>query len=197
MKPILLPTPYGQLTIAAGASLALLGEPGSGTAELLALLADRNEPEIVLLAEPFAGLAPPEATLRGDQLRARSAQGATLVIATRYLAVAADLAERIVLVEAGRIVYDLPTADLLRQLRVETYELRVRGHLPPDWTDYFDGFGMQNVPSGECILRGPIADQAALHGVITTVRTLGLELCSLTRCDPSIAQVIAQLQQPP
>lgn len=90
----------------------------------------------------------------------------------------------------GRITHDLPTAELLRRMRVHRYEVRLRGHLPPDWGDFFDGFTLMNLPSGECLLRGEIADQAALHGLIATIRALGLELCAVQRIDPPLEALI-------
>ena len=47
------------------------------------------------------------------------------------------------------------------------YQIRVRGHLSPDWSDWFEGLELELLENGEMILCGPIADQAALIGVLT------------------------------
>lgn len=151
---------------------------------------DPAETPLLLFNEPLAGLAPAAALQRAEELRSRHANGATLLIATQHLAVAADLAERAIVLAEGRITHDLPTAELLRRMRVHRYEVRLRGHLPPDWGDFFDGFTLMNLPSGECLLRGEIADQAALHGLIATIRALVLELCAVQRIDPSLEALI-------
>jgi hypothetical protein len=60
------------------------------------------------------------------------------------------------------------------------YEIRVRGHLGSGWADWFDGLEITNADHGEAVLAGPIADQAALHGVLVKIRNLGLPLLSVT-----------------
>ena len=57
-----------------------------------------------------------------------------------------------------------------------TYCLRVRGHLDLGWSEWFDGLTIQHEPSGETTLTGPVADQAALYGLLIKARDLGLEL---------------------
>ena len=59
------------------------------------------------------------------------------------------------------------------KFQAENYRIRVRGHLARRWSDWFDGFQMI-YQSDETILTGSVADQAALHGVLATIRDLGL-----------------------
>ena len=63
----------------------------------------------------------------------------------------------------------------------EWYEIRVEGELPHDWSSWFEGLEIQCGPHGESILSGPLADQAALHGVLAKIRDLNLKLISVTR----------------
>ena len=65
--------------------------------------------------------------------------------------------------------------------RVEHYAIRVKGHLDPRWSEWFEGLTVTLVEGGETILSGPIVDQAALHGVLNKIRDLGLPLLSVTR----------------
>jgi hypothetical protein len=58
------------------------------------------------------------------------------------------------------------------------YEIRVAGSLPPQWMDWFDGLVI-NTENGETLLRGPVADQAALFGLLKKIRDLGLPLVSV------------------
>jgi hypothetical protein len=55
----------------------------------------------------------------------------------------------------------------------------VKGHLDAVWSEWFDGLTIRNRAGGEAELDGPLADQAALHGVLTKVRDLGLPLISV------------------
>ena len=63
----------------------------------------------------------------------------------------------------------------------EAYEIRVEGRLGADWSSWFDDLAVQNLPNGETLLRGPVADQAALHGILVRIRNLGLPLVSVQR----------------
>ena len=60
------------------------------------------------------------------------------------------------------------------------YQIRVKGQLDPRWSAWFDGLAITHTEKGESDLSGPLVDQAALHGVLTKVRDLGLELISIT-----------------
>jgi hypothetical protein len=61
------------------------------------------------------------------------------------------------------------------------YEIRFQGHLDARWASFFDGLSLEPQPDGVTVLRGPIVDQAALHGVLARLRDLGLPLLSVAR----------------
>lgn len=58
----------------------------------------------------------------------------------------------------------------------DTYQIRIKGHLDSSWTDWFDGFTFDHQPDGTTILTGPVADQPALHSMLTRINGLGLPL---------------------
>ena len=62
----------------------------------------------------------------------------------------------------------------------DAYEIRIRGHLEPRWASWFDGLTLTQDPDGTTVIRGEVADQAALHGLIQKVRDIGLPLVSVT-----------------
>jgi hypothetical protein len=64
------------------------------------------------------------------------------------------------------------------------YEFRVRGVLDPGWSAWFEGLQVSGDQAGQTTITGPVADQAALHGLLAKVRDLGLELLSVRRLDP-------------
>jgi hypothetical protein len=64
------------------------------------------------------------------------------------------------------------------------YEIRVRGRLAPRWSDWFDGLALTTAPDGITTLRGPVVDQAALHGLLQRLRDLGLPLISVNQMPP-------------
>lgn len=61
------------------------------------------------------------------------------------------------------------------------YEIRLAGHLEARWAAWFDGLTVGQEVDGTTLISGPIADQAALHGLLQRVRDLGLPLVSVTR----------------
>ena len=63
------------------------------------------------------------------------------------------------------------------------YEIRLEGRLGPRWAPWFDGMSLTAADDGTTVLSGPVADQAALHGVLTRIRDLGLALVSVSRLD--------------
>jgi hypothetical protein len=64
-----------------------------------------------------------------------------------------------------------------------TYRIRVKGHLPPEWSEWFDDMTIALEPDGDTILLGPVVDQPALHGLLIKVRDLGLTLISVDRVE--------------
>lgn len=64
------------------------------------------------------------------------------------------------------------------------YEIRVAGHLDPRWGAWFDGLSLVTADDGTTVIRGPIVDQAALHGVLQKLRDLGIPLMSVIQLRP-------------
>jgi hypothetical protein len=65
------------------------------------------------------------------------------------------------------------------------YEIRVNGVLGSDWSAWFDGLQITSDDRRQTTIAGPIADQAALHGLLAKIRDLGLELLEVHRIDAS------------
>ena len=64
------------------------------------------------------------------------------------------------------------------------YEIRVQGRLDDRWAAWFDGLDLFRADDGTTVLRGPVTDQAALHGLLHKLRDLGVPLHSVTRTEP-------------
>jgi hypothetical protein len=66
------------------------------------------------------------------------------------------------------------------------YEIRIQGHLDRRWMARFDGLSMRLEADGTTVISGPVADQAALHGLLQRVRDIGLPLVSVGRIEPDL-----------
>ncbi|MGH7395749.1 MAG: ABC transporter ATP-binding protein, partial [Candidatus Methylomirabilales bacterium] len=100
------------------------GTLSGGEQQMLALARTlMGNPELLLLDEPSAGLAPPMAQALREHLRALKAGGRTILVAEQNVKFLASLADRAYVLEKGQIVYDGPMAPLV------TNEGILRAHL--------------------------------------------------------------------
>ena len=65
------------------------------------------------------------------------------------------------------------------------YEVRIGRHLDDRWAEWFGDLTMTREPDGTTTLRGPVADQAALHGILIKIRDLGMVLLTVHVIDDS------------
>ena len=77
-----------------------------------------------------------------------------------------------------------PQADARQPM---AYQIRITGQLGPGWADWFEGLTV-TLDGGDTLITGPIADQAALHGLLKRVRDLGLALVSFSPVEPGPRQ---------
>lgn len=68
-------------------------------------------------------------------------------------------------------------------------EIRLKGHLEARWIEWFDGLAITLDENGNTLLSGPVADQAALHGLLKKVRDVGLPLLSINSVEPRANRV--------
>jgi hypothetical protein len=64
------------------------------------------------------------------------------------------------------------------------FQIRIQGHLGGAWRNWFEGFAITREDNGDTLLTGPVADQAALFGLLKKVRNLGIPLLSVNCVDP-------------
>ena len=68
--------------------------------------------------------------------------------------------------------------------RCFVYEIRIQETLSQDRSEWFEGMEIRVEPEGQTVLRGPLADQAALHGLLARLRDLNLTLLSVNPVEP-------------
>ena len=72
----------------------------------------------------------------------------------------------------------------------EIHEIRVQGHLDDRWVDWLEGLALTRENDGTTTLTGRLTDQAALHGVLNTIRDLNLPIVSVRRVYPDVERPI-------
>lgn len=75
-----------------------------------------------------------------------------------------------------------------RQPQPDIFEIRLQGQLDTRWAGWFDGLTITQTEEGDTLLTGPVADQAALHGLLKKVRDLGIPLRSVSQITPGQAR---------
>jgi hypothetical protein len=62
-------------------------------------------------------------------------------------------------------------------------EIRIKGTLKQDWSDWLEGLILSNQENGETVLNGQLSDQAALLGLLNRIHGLNLQLLSFSQTD--------------
>ena len=71
------------------------------------------------------------------------------------------------------------------------YQIRIKSQLDPQWAVWFEGMVITFEAGGDTLITGPVADQAALHGLLKKVRDLGLPLISVCPVELGTSQADA------
>ena len=72
------------------------------------------------------------------------------------------------------------------------YQIRIKGQLGRQWTDWFEGLTITLEDNGETLLTGAVVDQAALYGLLRKVRDVGMPLLSVVCMKPGQAEAKAR-----
>ncbi len=152
-----------------------------------------TDPPILLLDEPTIGLDVEAARTVKDWItRLAADEGKTVMLTTHQLDAAQELSGRIVVIQNGTIIADLPTGDLLSRYAEDRFTVRIAGPL-----NGFTGL----VPPGARVEAGegstriilPDAGQDALADFLARLRTLGIALISVTQDQPDLEDVFIEL----
>ncbi len=124
-----------------------------------------NQPDLLLLDEPTTGLDPQARHVLWDRLYRLKQQGVTLVLTTHYMDEAEQLCDRLVVMDAGRIVAEGSPRQLIEQHATrEVLELRFPAGTNADNEHHADGVGVRHeVLPDRILVYADNGDQALAH----------------------------------
>jgi ABC-2 type transport system ATP-binding protein len=146
-----------------------------------------NEPELLVLDEPFAGLDPIALGAMSELLREVASGGATVLFSSHQLDLVEDLCEDVVIIDHGRVVRSGDLAELRAGVPQRFVELRHRGD-PPDLSRLT---GIVVVESAPGLVRLQVAGDVDLADVVTEVRR-STDLVSLSYRPPSLPELFRE-----
>lgn len=111
-----------------------------------------GDPEVLFLDEPTTGLDPASRNVLWDVVRDLAAGGVTILLTTQYLDEADRLADRIAVIDAGRVIAEGTPDSLKRQVGSDRLEVTVAG--PEDLADAVAALAVLGGPA-------PVTDEAA------------------------------------
>jgi ABC-2 type transport system ATP-binding protein len=168
----------------------LVGSYSRGMQQKVAVAAALvTDPPVVLLDEPTIGLDVEAARTVKDWVRrlARE-QGKTVLLSTHQLAMAEELADRVAVIRAGRIVADLPTAALLDRYAEQAYDIQIAGRFPKRLANATVHSG-----DGQTRILLPTDNIDDLYTLLARLHAYELPLVSVNRVRPSLEDVFVRL----
>jgi ABC-2 type transport system ATP-binding protein len=148
-----------------------------------------TSPAVLFLDEPTTGLDPRSRQLMWETIRGLLAHGTTILLTTQYLEEADQLADRIAVIDDGRIVAEGTGDELKRQVGTERLALEFAD--AGQAGKAVDAIG--GVSAGETAVSVPVEDAADVRRLLNTVADAGLEVTALSMSRPTLDDVFLQL----
>ena len=146
-----------------------------------------NEPELLVLDEPFAGLDPIAMSAMAELLATVAAAGAVVVFSSHQLDLVEDLCEDVVIIDRGRVVLAGDLDELRTAVPDRLVEVRWHG-VAPDWSAV-SSVEVVSAGSGEARLR--VADDVDLDAIASVARRAG-GLVSFSYGPPTLSELFRQ-----
>ena len=155
-----------------------------------------GRPEVIFLDEPTTGLDPSKREDMWDVIRALVADGSTVLLTTQYLDEADALADRITVIDHGKVIANDTPEGLKRVVGGQTLEVRPTdpARLPETATILraVSSAGAPEEPR-KGVLSVPVADDAALSSTVARLAAAGISVTELSLHLPSLDEVFFTL----
>ncbi|MEQ4549852.1 ATP-binding cassette domain-containing protein [Weissella sp. GP1] len=153
-----------------------------------------SRPALIFLDEPTTGLDPRTRTQMWDTIRELVAEGSTIVLTTQYLEEADELADRIALIDHGKLVSLGTPAELKAQvggakLRLEMADAQQADQAKQIVTDALH----EEVKVANNIVTAPLRDTNQVAGILSQLTVSGLTMTNMAVEQPSMDDVFFAL----
>jgi ABC-2 type transport system ATP-binding protein len=151
-----------------------------------------HEPRVLFLDEPTTGLDPVSRAAIWDEVRALNRGGATIFLTTQYLEEADQLADRVGIIDGGRIVAEGTPEALKAEVGRPRLELAVARDAQGRAREVLAGFG-EPLPDRDGLLVLPLPDgPAAVGRIVRALDDAGLVVEHLDVVSPTLDDVFAE-----
>jgi ABC-2 type transport system ATP-binding protein len=151
-----------------------------------------HQPTVLFLDEPTTGLDPMSRLSLWEEVRRLNNEGTTVLLTTQYLEEADQLADRIAIIDHGKIVREGVPRELKAQVGAPTLLVSVPDARVADARDVLGTFGdLRPTPEGTLGV-GLTAGAAAVADVIRRLDEAGIRVQHLELNEPSLDDVFAE-----
>jgi ABC-2 type transport system ATP-binding protein len=168
-----------------GDRLETLSHGNQQRVQLIAALV--NEPDLLVLDEPFAGLDPIAMEVMAGLLGEVAARGVTVLFSSHQLDLVEDLCEDVVIVDHGHVVLAGDLDELRAAVAHRVVEIRYAGSAP-DWSRFA---GVEVIEAGDGRVRLRAEGTVDLAGIVAGARVAG-EVLSFTYQPPTLSELFRE-----
>ena len=151
-----------------------------------------HQPTVLFLDEPTTGLDPMSRLTLWEEVKRLNSEGTTVLLTTQYLEEADQLADRIAIIDHGKIVCEGTPRDLKAQVGAPTLLITVATHLTGTATQVLKEFGDMRPTAEGTLGVGLNAGVEAVTDVIRRLDEAGIRVQHLELNEPSLDDVFAE-----
>jgi ABC-2 type transport system ATP-binding protein len=151
-----------------------------------------HEPSVLFLDEPTTGLDPMSRMALWDEIRRLNAEGTTVLLTTQYLEEADQLAERVAIIDHGRIVKEGAPSALKAEVGCPTLFITVDDDRVPLAREQLSAIGELRPSSDGTIGVGLVDGASAVSDVVRKLDESGIAVHNLQLREPSLDDVFAR-----
>jgi len=149
------------------------------------------KPPLIFLDEPTTGLDPRTRIQMWNTIRSLVSDGSTVVLTTQYLDEADQLADRIAVIDHGKVIADGTPSQLKSSVGAASLELKLSDKTRDQDVRYIihSLLGVEGHVSGEGVITAPLSDPELITDVLLVLRNRNIKLEEVSVKTPTLDEV--------